>query len=332
MTRWRAITALLAALAAAAPASRASASLPPPPLPRDYYGPVRVCGEGYAFDALAGEAYSVWGSGDNLRFPGGGLTIGSWIYERIDVSKAVKPLGAVELRGGVRLQRFRTDWGDRKPEIVYHYDRGTGYFRILEVRSNRFDGSEGDLTLLRRIAFGKAAEPLCASIPEALRPTPERENWDAYHYDPRIRPGPLTVCLVGLAFDVRAGEAALLPWMPHSKRFRLLGPDRLATDINLQHWTPLPAAAAGRSIAAMPGVEVMEGSVLTDGRGPGPEDERKRHLRLVHPDSSGFIDPDGLAQALFAFDPAISETGARTMLARLRTQRPADRCAASAPA
>lgn len=327
-TRGRAIAALLAGLAAAAPAPPAAASLPPPIIPKDYYGPIRACGQGFAFDALEGEAYGEAGGGDVLRLPGGGLLLESWIYTGIDVSRAVTSLGAVELADGVRLTRIRTDWGDRPPEILYHYDRGSGPFPILSVRSSRFDGSEGDLALLGRIAFGKAAEALCTSVPQALRPTPERNTWDAASYAPRIRRGPLTICLAGLAFDIAADESALLPWAPELRRFRLIGRDRLTTDIDLVRWEPLrAAAAAGEPIAGRAEVEMHEGGLLTDSRGPAPDDDRKRHLRLVHPRVPGLVHPTLDPQAIFAFDPAIPESGVRAILARLRVQRPRDRCA-----
>jgi hypothetical protein len=321
----RAATLWLAAAAAGLPHIPVAASLPDPPESHDYYGPVRACGEGYAFDAREGEAFSDVGATHALFFPGGMLFLESWIYGGVDMSKAAEPLGSVALPGGAHLTRLRVTWPDRAPEIVYHYDRKTGPLPIVAIHSNRFDGSARDLALLGRIAFGPAAKGLCASIPERLRLSPQRDDPDAEIFDPRRRPGPLTICFAGLAFDVRASEAALLPWFPLLKHFRLVGRNGRATDVDVRLWSPLPRLRPGVPLGRSREVELMDGYIPTSRRLPGLEEERKAHLRLVQKGPAGFAtgsDP----QAQFAFDPAIGEAERRAILSRLRGQRPADRC------
>ncbi|MBV9931207.1 MAG: hypothetical protein JO013_09715 [Alphaproteobacteria bacterium] len=305
-------------------------TLPVPPEPRDYYGPVRACGDGFAFDAGPGEAYSDAASVQALLVPGGTLYLESWIYRGIDLSKVVVPLGAVELPGGPRLARLRVSWPDRPSEIVYHYDRGGGPLPILAIHSNRFDGSARDVDWLGRIAFGPAAKALCTSLPPSLRPSPERDDADAETLDPRPRAGPLTLCFAGLAFDLLAGETARLPWFPELKRFRLADRAGRRTDVDLRLWSPLARPRAGAPVTENPQVALMDGYLPTSRRGYTLQEDRKAHLRLVQKGAGGVAsgsDP----QAQFAFDPAIGKEERLAMVARLREQGQADRCLGDRP-
>ena len=314
------------ALAAAAVLAHgpAAPSLPEIPPDRHYYGPLRGCARGVAFDVREGEAFSDNGG---LHFPGGGLLVEGWIYSGMDMSDIVRPLGTVELREGVRLDRIRLSSRNAPgSEIVYLHDtRARSPFPILSIRSNLFDGTDRDLGLLGRLAFGEAASALCASMPEPLRQTPERENPDAGWLDPQVHPGPLTICSKDMAFDVASGDSALLPWSPRWPSFRVLAGGR-QVDVDLLYRAYLPDLPGNGPLAESPGILRVE-SPQTPLSGPVPDDgSGPLYIRLVAPDARGQRPPEQMPGLVFAFDRAVSAEGRSETVRRLRWRLPGDTC------
>jgi hypothetical protein len=307
----------------------------PPALPdyHYYYGPGRACGAHYAFDVAVGEGFEQSGLAPSLYFPGGGMSFEGWIYSGPEYRDIVDRLGTFDLPGGVRLERIRH--GSRsspRVEILYLYDSGArSPFPILSIRSNMFDGSARDLELLGRIRFGEAARAICANTPEALRPTPERENPDAAWLDPRVHAGPLTLCMAGVALDLRAGEAAQLPWSDGWPRFRLLRDGR-KVDADLLLWRNEPAPGLSGTLAASDHVALVEGSIRFGLIGFNPDgDEGPLQVMLFRrlPGSTRHLST--MPHLALRFERTFERAERLEIAGRLRVQRPEDACFAAPP-
>lgn len=310
-------------------AGTATAIPPPPIIPHAYYGPLRVCTDRFAFDVAAGESYEVEGGSYMLHFPGGGLTVESWIYSGMDMSDIVRPLGFADLESGPQLQRIRL-FSRNAPgsEIVYLYHTGVrSMFPILSIRSNRFDGSENDLVLLRRLVLDEDIRKHCADVPQSLQLTAERENLDAGWLDTREHRGPLTVCLAGLAFDVGPGELLVLPWTAKSwPRFRMIQGEGRHVDFDFLLWKPLTAAPTG-PLADDSAFALTEGRVginwtgFTPDRADGPQ-----HMLLIQRDPTGARALPVMPHAVFSFDPEIGADERMAIVRRLRAQKAGETC------
>jgi hypothetical protein len=321
---------LLALLLALAPPAGASLPLPPPS--HAYYGPLRVCAGLFAFDVEEGEGYVEDGNRHTLLSHRFALGIGeSWIYADESFRDIVHPRGELELPGAGRLQRIdhssRNAPGSR---ILYLWDSGErGPFPIKTINSDAFDGSERDRAILERLAFGERARAMCEAAPDPLRPRPQPENAivDAQWLEPREYRGPLTVCMSGLAFDVAGGEAAVLPWSRHSTFFRILAGGRAAI-VHLYPPGRLGAEPANAgALAANPDFELRDGpAAMGWWPGIGFERDGMHHVRLLRRAEMTAERPETTARATFLFDAAATETERNALIARLRVQRPDDRC------
>lgn len=318
---------LLALLVLAAPAA---ASLPIIPPPNAYYGPLRVCADRFAFDVEEGEGYIQDGNVHSLLSRRFNLGIGEgWIYGDESFRDIVHPRGELELPGAGRLQRIEHSSRNAPGSyILYLWVSGErGPFPVKTIHSDAFDGSDRDRTILERIAFGERARAMCAAEPDPMRPRPRRESAvvEAQWLDPLQHPGPLTVCMSGLAFDVAGGEAAVLPWSRHSTFFRILAGGR-ATLVYFYPPGRLGAeTAVAGPLAASPEFELREGAGAI---GPGIviEGDGVRHVRLLRRAEMNAERPETVARATFLFDGAATEAERNALIARLRVQRPDDRC------
>jgi hypothetical protein len=213
---------------------------------------------------------------------------------------------------------------------LYTATAGANSWRYT-VESDQFDGSDRDLAILERIAFGDRGRQMCAAVPDGLRPGPERETNDVIWLSPTRHLGPLTICVAGLAFDVGPGEAALLPWrMRESKFFRLFAGDRR-----------IDVAGLDERVWRRGGEPDVQGPVSSD---PRFVTGKVASLPLLSP--VGYLShvadaqvvvlwrradakpglPHGLSPVGFTFDRPTGEAEIETFIKRLRTQRPEDLC------
>ena len=320
---------------------RAHTPVPPPRF--EYYGPLRICDGAFAFDVRDGEGYIKEGYPDSnptylILSNGGYLKLGSpWLYD----AEALKPFahltGVIELPTQ-RLQRFEMRTATGEPHsVVYLYSAKAGANSWkYTVESDQFDGSDRDLDILERIAFGDRGRQMCAAMPDGLRPGPERETNDVIWLSPTRHAGPLTICAAGLAFDVRPGEAALLPWPRFSAFFRIVAGD-----------SRIDIAGLDERVWRRGGEPDVQGPVASD---PRFVTGKVVHLPILSPigtlshraDAQVFILwrsadakpslPHGQSHVGFTFDGAISEAEGRAFIQRLRTRRPEDKCLSAEPA
>jgi len=306
---------------------------PPPPELRQYYGPVRACGDGYAFDAAEGEGYELDRPTRSLWFPGGSISVDHWLYADSQYRDVVHPLGSIRLRSGAALERVRVaSRSSPSVEILYLYDTGNrGPFPIISIRSNRFDGSAGDLALLARIRFGEAARALCKDIPEPLQARPERENRDAGWLQPRAHRGPLTLCMVGLALDVGAGESVRLPWNDAVwPRFRVIQGNRLV-NVDLLFWRLDGGPALVGFLASAPGVQLLDRTDYNSTTFVADRGSEPSHLQVIFGTPDGRHSLESLPRVSLEFDPTSQAEERRSFAKRLRSRRPEDRCFAPPP-
>lgn len=197
---------------------------PPPPIQHRYYGPVRMCNGDFAADVRAGEGLELVGSSATIHGADGTLGIQGWIYGHKDLRHLWVSHGNVEVAGIGKLERVLLGPPEGPRYWVYLYDSADrGRYPLRQIGSDRFDGTDADLPRLARLVSGAAAKARCADTPPNLRATPEREVTDGFWFDPAAHPGPLTMCVRELAFDVAAGEKLLLPWFKHSLDFAVTG-------------------------------------------------------------------------------------------------------------
>ena len=321
---------LLLSLTAVGLASPGVATVPPPVPMDSYYGPIRVCEPLFAFDVREGEGY-VHG-GHTIWTRGAAHGIGDrWIYAGDEYRDIVRPLGEIEMPEIGRLERVALSSRNASgTNIIYLFDtHDRSRWPKLMISSTAFDGSEHDREILGRFAIGERARAMCPA-PQELRPDPQRENSDARWLDPTEHRGPLTICMGGLAFDVGAGETALLPWRRDWFFFRIVSDVRR---VNVEGHFPSVLQRGGPppvqgSLASDPRFVVQEGS-------PPPSIHAVRVLRfspgslqvrLLRRADLEAYGPDGGSPVIFMFDGPTAETERLAFIGRLRTQRPDDAC------
>jgi hypothetical protein len=300
---------------------------------RAYYGPLRICDRLFAFDVRAGEGYLDGAWGHVVRFGGHYLGVGQrWLYAGESFRDIVRPLGTLDLPGVGLLERI--ELGSRNgPDkiIVYLHDTGDGGpYAKMEIRSDAFDGSERDLALLNRVVFGDRARAMCADVPEALRPRPEREDANALWVRPDRPAGPLTLCWAGLALDVRAGEAAIPAWRHDWDRFGVAGAGGWTVSVTGRF--QILRDRAGRPfegpLAALPDFDVREvGAMQADlssfTLGPPAGTRTVQLSRRVDVPNLG---PRLIAGVTFAFSGPATPADIADLVGRLRPRLPDDIC------
>ena len=218
-------------------------------------------------------------------------------------------------------------------EIVYLYDTHDGsLFPKLMIRFDLFGGSDRDLALLDRLAFGERRTAMCADMPDALRPGRDRENPDAFWVSAERPSGPLTICWSDLALDVRAGEAVIPFWQDlglfgvAAGNFRVTIGGSFAAPFE-PNWQRVDGSLAGHpefrvvndlsSPAAIPPALQMH-----DGREP-------RRVRLVRGAENPRQHPYGGVG--FAFSGPASDAEIAAFVGRLRLRTARDTCFRETP-
>lgn len=332
MMRLLCVLALLA-LAAAPPAA---ASIPTALPMHTYYGPMRICTPLFAFDVRAGEAYLDTGREQVVRFGRHSFTFGEpWlVIEGPHYRDFVRPMGTLDVPGIGPLERVElTARNHGGPYIVYLHDTGyRGPGGKMMIRSDLFDGSDRDLVLFERLAFGERRNAMCAEIPDELRPRPDREDSDAFWVSQARHAGPLTLCWSALALDVRRGEAIIPFWHDTglfgvaTRRFRVTIGGNFAAPFE-PGWRRVRGA-----LAAHPEFQVRQdvsspAAIPPPLRAPvGSEPRRVRLVRLAE-------DPDHhpYSGVGFAFSGRINDAGVAAFVRRLRLRTPRDTCFEATP-
>ena len=323
--------ALLAVLATAVFADTAAAIPPPPPPPRHhYYGPLRVCEPGanpfYSIDVLPGEAVATQGSDISVQNERGGLSIeriaGPGVFRILP--EAIETLGEIPVPNAGIAQRARVE-GSVRYRIDAENNQYSGW---VEIRSSEFDGTDGDLVALKRIKFGPEARSACANVPAALAPTPERRDELASWLSPRRHPGPFTICLDYLAFDVHAAETALLPWRRNFAMALIeAGEQQVAVTTGLHPagsphaWTGIAGAVIDdpRFTANTWTPEPFVTNILL----PRPAAVR---VRLMARSERARFGPSGGAGVIFSFAQSPNDMERTAVVRRLRARSPSDQC------
>lgn len=333
-------SALASLLLFAMAALPAAAHVPHVERSRAYYGPIRICDPQFAFDVLGGEGYLWSVNQHSVRFGRHYLSVGRWLLADEAFRDIVHPLGTLDLPGVGRLERIALSSGNA-PErtIVYLYDtHDRGPFPKMEIKSDAFDGSDRDLAPLGRFVFGERARAMCADIPEALRPSREREVADAFWVRPDRPQGPLTLCWAGLALDLRAGEALIPFW---HRGWELFGVASGGASVTIQGgFASLPGSGGSNfdgPLAASPEFELRPidparspfgglPPALQAADGSSPRYVRlQRPVRLPHPELAP------VAGVTFAFSGPADPTEIAAFVGRLRLRNARDACFEEAP-
>ncbi|NIJ19510.1 hypothetical protein FHS95_001179 [Sphingomonas naasensis] len=293
-----------------------TASIPPPPIfPHYYYGPVRMCAGALAADVRAGEGYESVGSSEILNLAEGRIGIQGWMYDDDAYRDIAAPLGKVAVPGFGTLERWSLGSRNRPGRWTgYVYQAGPN--SRLEITSDRFDGSDADFAVLRRIATGDAATAMCAEIPAALRATPEREVPMMLWFAPKAYPGRRTLCTTSLALDIADGEQAVLPWIPLNH----FGVDRDGVRIGVfgdfypARDKPLP-----------------KGALLDDAGFVLEATPQAKDARVAYHTLKRLSEPHSSFNVTFAYTPGTPEAAVRGVAQRLRARRPDDRCLSPEP-
>jgi len=332
MIRLLCVLALLA-LAAAPPAGAST----PTALPiHAYYGPIRICTPLFAFDVRAGEGYWDTGREHVVRFGRHSFTFGEpWLLlDGPQYRDFVRPMGTLDVPGIGTLERVElTARNHGGPYIVYLYDTGyRGPGGKMLIRSDLFDGSDRDLALFERLAFGERRNAMCAEIPDRLRPRPDREDSDAFWVSQARPAGPLTLCWSRLALDVRRGEAVIPFWHDTesfgvaTRRFRVTIGGNFAAPFE-PGWRRVEGSLAAHS----------EFQVRQDVSSPPaippalrvPDGSEPRRVRLVRLAEDPEHHPYGGVG--FAFNGRINDAGIAAFVRRLRLRTPRDNCFEGTP-
>jgi len=326
----------LLALASLAAAPPAGASTPTARPMHTYYGPIRICTPLFAFDVRAGEGYWDTGREQVVRFGRHSFTFGEpWlVLEGPQYRDFVRPMGTLVVPGIGTLERVElTARNQGGPYIVYLYDTGyRGPGGKMLIRSDLFDGSDRDLALFERLAFGERRNAMCAAIPDALRPRPDREDSHAFWVSQARHAGPLTMCWSGLALDVRRGEAVIPFWQDlglfgvATRRFKVTIGGSLAAPFE-PGWRRV-----GGSLAAHSEFQVRQDNSSPDAIPPAlrdPDGSEPRRVRLVRPAEDPDHHPYGGVG--FAFSGRISDAGIAAFVRRLRLRTSRDTCFEARP-
>lgn len=334
MTRFLAAFLLaLLALAASPPAG----AIPAAPRPmHTYYGPIRICTPLFAFDVRAGEGYWDTGREQIVRFGRHSFTFGEpWdLLDGPQYRDFVRPMGTLDVPGIGTLERVElTARNHGGPYIVYLYDTGyRGPGGKMQIRSDLFDGSDRDLALFERLAFGERRNAMCAEIPDRLRPRPEREDRDAFDVSQARPAGPLTVCWSRLALDVRRGEAVIPFWQDlgsfgvATRRFRVTIGGNLAAPFE-PGWRRVEG-----SLAAHPEFQVRQDNSSPAAIPPAlrtPDGSEPRRVRLVRLAENPEQHPYGGVG--FAFSGPVSDAEMAAFVRRLRLRTARDTCFEATP-
>ncbi len=323
---------LLSLLALVAAGTAAGATTPALVPIRSYYGPIRICTPLFAFDVRAGEGYLHTGPGHVVRFGHHNFTFGEpWHLDGPQFSDFVRPMGTLDVPGIGRLERVElTARNHGGPNIVYLYDTGfRGPGRKVQIRSDLFDGSDGDVARFDRLAGGDRRTAMCADVPEALRPRPEREDSDAFWVSPERAAGPLTLCWSGLALDVRAGEAVIPFWY---RGWGLLGVATGNRRVTISGSFASLRDASGQPfrgpLAARPEFEILEDNAQPGIPPPlraagGIPPRRVRLFRAAEGAASGRRPYGGIG---FAFSGPASSAEVAAFVGRLRPRAASDIC------
>lgn len=332
MRRFVFASACLAMLAAARPAP---AHEPVPPDFYQAYGPLRICDGDLAFDVKENEGYI--GSGDPshvIFWKDGALNVDQSHYNLEELKPRGHARGEIELPG-LRLQRLEIPprYGSPASIIYVHVKDLPKGFRILKIESGLFEGSERDRALLERIAFGDRARQMCASVPLELQPVPQRNQLEVSWLSPARHRGPLTICRAGLTFDVASGEEAMLGWGKDQPAFRIVAGDR-STDI--AGFDELLLRRAGEkdakgSLSRDPRFVTGTPPVLRSVQVPPSSRPGRVHVALWWRADPETYWKEGVPALFFTFDRDTTKAERRAFIARVRTQRPQDRCFAPDP-
>ncbi|MEA3029852.1 MAG: hypothetical protein QOG13_1177 [Sphingomonadales bacterium] len=329
---WCAGWARAAIVLAALPAHQAAASLPLPPPTYYHYGPVRICYPLYAVDARAGEGVIHDGSRVTIRTPGHRFSFGADDGMDAQIARGeARPLGELDLTGIGRFQRvelFPSNGAGRR--IVYLSEIGRPPARI-GIFADSFDGSAADEALLRRVALGERVREMCAAVPEGLDPQGRAQDWHANWFAPARWPGPMTLCMSHLAFEVRAGEAAILPWDADANRYGIETP---AFSVGVAGGFASSIDPGGLidfdgPIAADPRFELRAGNsaALSGDLVTFAPDAETRWMRLLRKsDIAAFGHPEPGPGLTFGFSAAASEADIAAFAGRFRARRPNDHC------
>ena len=310
---------------------------PTPEPTRQYYGPLRICDANYAFDVSAGEGFVREGGygyfPDLILSTGGYLSIGGyWTGDTGPSARYVHARGEIELQGQ-RLRRFEVKPPDGGSGFAYTAPGFAGSERFT-IRSNRFDGSDRDRAILDRIVLGDRARQMCASVPLELRLLPERDQPEVSWLAPARHRGPLTICRAGLAFDVASEEEAMVGWGKDHLPFRIIAPAR-GTDIagfEERVWRRTGEKDVLGPLSRDPRF-VTGGSIRSLLWGQAPPSSRPDlvYAALWRRADSDPRSKQGVPALFFTFDRETTDAERQAFIARVRTQRPQDRCFAPDP-
>ena len=329
---------VLAALCLAVPGTGAPvrAHEPASEPARQYYGPLRICDENFAFDVSAGEGFvreGGYGSFPDLILSTGGyLTIGGrWTGDSGPSARYVHARGEIELQGQT-LRRFEVKPPDGGTEFAYTAPGFAGSERFT-IRSNRFDGSDRDRAILDRIVLGDRARQMCASVPLELRPLPERDQPEVRWLAPARHRGPLTICRAGLAFDVASDEEAMLGWGKDHLPVRIVAFAR-STDIagfDERLWRRSGEKDARGSLSRDPRFVTETPLVLLSGQVSPSGRFGIAYAALRRRADPAPSSKEGIPALFFTFDRETTDAERQAFIARVRTQHPSDRCFAPRP-
>ncbi|WP_299327025.1 hypothetical protein [Parasphingopyxis sp.] len=207
----------------------AGATPPPPPL-RGVNGPIQYCGEGFAIDVAADDAIA-YRTGSWITYPAHRLMTGT---DELNIEtfaddryRGFRPYREYYDGEGVELDILGLGTVYR---VSLHYDEIdiNSRFRIAylvraEAESGRptvallsggFDGTENDFPLLQRVRIGSMEALGCAEPTAQTAAFAAASRDDIFNHRPNSYPGPMFLCDRGYGVHVRAGEEALLPWLP----------------------------------------------------------------------------------------------------------------------
>jgi hypothetical protein len=327
----RALAALLVPVAALPGPARARTPVMAPT--HAYYGPLRICDRLFAFDVRAGEGYLDGAWGHIVRFGGRYLGVGQrWLYAGESFRDIVRPLGTLDLPGAGLLERIELGSrnGPDKTIVYLHDTHDGGPYPKMEIRSDAFDGSERDLTLLNRVVFGDRARAMCADPPEALRPRPEREDANAMWVRPDRPAGPLTLCWAGLALDVRSGEAAIPSWRHDWDRFGVAagGGWTVAMTGRFQILRDQAGRPFEGPLAVLPDFDVREVAPMQSGVAQFTlgNPAATRTVQLSRKVDVPNLGPRLIAGVTFAFNGPATPADIADLVGRLRPRLPGDIC------
>lgn len=314
----------LAASLLLAPA--AGQAIPPPvTVYHSYYGPLTFCRPGFAVDIRAGEGFSAsTREPSHLSFPGGRLYF-SHDAAPIEGNRYGEPLGTVGTASGTRLHRMRLPPSEGRARFEYVYDAADGSpLPIRRIGSELFDGTDADLGWINRIRFGAAAEHHCASIPEERRAVPSRADGDAWAWNPRRHPGPMVLCTERFAFEVAAGEAAILLWDGDDLFQVTRGGERMGA--NTRDWGSGSFTDAAAPVAASPRVRLVEGIVESYTGTPYPIPAEGPQTILLLRDDRHAEGTRIVRKVEFTFTRGVRREQRLALVHRLRPRLPTDAC------